>query len=113
MPGVRRVDDVVAGTPFTVGDRVVTPVARRRGWVVGARNGAVFSLQARPQSVTVESPAGSQVVPFPNRHRYVMLAVWSLAALLVIRVWRGTMAWPLFSGGAGACGRRPEERKTT
>jgi len=88
MPVLRRIDDVLEGAPVVVGDRVVTPVARRRGWVIGARRGALFSLEARPHAMRIDSEGTSRLVRVPDWYRYASIAVALLATLVLVRRWR-------------------------
>ena len=90
IPVLRRINDVVEGEPVMVGDRVVTPVARRRGWVLATGRGAVFRINAVPHSVTVDTDGASRVVRITNWKQYVSLAGMLFVALVLVRARRRT-----------------------
>jgi hypothetical protein len=81
---LRRVDDVLAGSPIVAGERVVTPRARRRGWVVGGRSWVVFRVSVRPQSVAVADHERRRTTVIPVRavHPLIVLVAVALAVLL-------------------------------
>lgn len=84
---LRRVDDVVAGSPIVAGARVVTPRARRRGWVVGGRSWVVFRVSVRPQSVAVDDNERRRTTVTAVRavHPLLVLVMVALAGLLAGR----------------------------
>jgi hypothetical protein len=81
---LRRVDDVLAGSPIVAGERVVTPRVRRRGWVVGGRSWVVFRVSVRPQSVTVDDNERRRTTVMPVRavHPLFVLVTVALAGFL-------------------------------
>ncbi|MGH7358744.1 MAG: hypothetical protein ACRDWD_01325 [Acidimicrobiia bacterium] len=90
LPVVRRVDEVVTGAPVQVGNRLVTPQARRTGWAVGGRNWVFFRLADRPLTVTVDDRESGRttVVPVHRRQQHVLLAMLALALLFLAHIWR-------------------------
>ena len=84
-PVVRRIDDTIEGASLVVGNRVVTPVARRRGWVLGTPNGMFFSLGTRSHGVVVESEGDARLVRMRNWTGYITLGLACVAVLLAAR----------------------------
>lgn len=87
---LRRIDDVLPGSPVVVGERVVTPLARRTGWVVGGRGWVLFRVAVRPESVAVDDHEHRRTAVTPVRgwQRHLTLAIVAITALLVLRTRR-------------------------
>jgi hypothetical protein len=89
-PLLRRIDDVVPGEPVEIGSRVVTPHARRTGWVLQTQLGAVFRIATRPHSLAIQDVDGepARVMPVRDRQRQLMFALWFVAFVLIAHMRR-------------------------
>jgi hypothetical protein len=75
----------VRGDPVFIGDRTVTPIARRRGVRVRIGPGGVFGLYDRAAALEIESPEGERrVLTIPDRELQIRLLVAAIVALALI-----------------------------